>query len=306
MYRFSLLIAFLTFSGRMCPAAEPGQTIVMPVVPKFIVRGGWITLSVADDSRSFEFAVGEGTRLGSITLATNHTYEFTLRVDLMNEANFRDLPYDFTKKVALLRIEERGRLMWAHEICEVHKTNMVKKVVPIFYGFPHRDKDEPTLEEERRLFPHRHEFVGGGCVVRGEKTSERYVCDECKGAFEHWRKGPEAREVVSLPWSQIPWPKVTRYDNDLRLRLVYLTAFRDGYIAALNDQHGIAVFRPEAEDDKAKVLGYADGQLAGDTARTLSAQQAKGGQPNKKGAANGSQPIRSETNRTSSAAGSRR
>src|SRR5688572_16947374 len=139
MRRFSLLIVFLTFSGRMCLAAEPGQTIVMPVSPKFIVREDSVILSIADDSRSFEFLLAVGdvrTRLGSITLATNHTYKFTLRGDLMNQANFRDLPYDFAKKVALLRIEERGRLIWAHEICEVHKTNMVKKVVPIVYGLP--------------------------------------------------------------------------------------------------------------------------------------------------------------------------
>jgi hypothetical protein len=39
------------------------------------------------------------------------------------------------------------------------------------------------------------------------------------------------------------------------------------------------VFRPDTEDDKAKVLGYADGQLAGDAARAHSAQQPKGAAP---------------------------
>ena len=268
------MILVLIFGLSICPAAEPSQTLIMTVVPKFNGRGNAVWLSVSDDSKSFEFLWSLSsvrTRIGSINLATNRTYTFTLRSDLV-ASRFVNTPYDFSKKAALVRVEERGQLLWDCEVCEVHKIEMDKKVVPVVYGLLRPDKDTPTAEQDLRLFPHRHEFVAGGCVVGTEKTVETYVCNECKADVVRWRSAPKAAKVVSLPWSQIPWPQATRYDNDLRLRLVYLTAFRDGYVAALNDEHGIAVFRPDTEDDKAKVLGYADGQLKGDVARTQSAK----------------------------------
>jgi hypothetical protein len=49
-------------------------------------------------------------------------------------------------------------------------------------------------------------------------------------------------------------------------RLPYLTSFRDGVFDALARKHGVLMFAPESGDDKAKVIGYADGQLAGDAA----------------------------------------
>ena len=262
------------FSLSICPAAELSQTLIITAVPKFNDRGDAVWLCVSDDSKSFEFLwslSGVQTRVGSITLATNRTYTFTLRSDL-TASRVVNVPYDFRKKAALMRIEESSQLLWDCEICEAHKIKMDKKDVPVVYGLLRPDKDTPTAEQDRHLFPHRQEFVAGGCVVGTEKTVETYVCHECKAAVERWRAAPKVAKVTSLPWSKIPWPQATRYDNDSRLRLVYLTAFRDGYIAALNDEHGIAVFKPETEDDKAKVLGYADGQLAGDAARTQSAQ----------------------------------
>jgi hypothetical protein len=208
MQRFSLLISVFIFSGRMCSAAEPSQAFVMTVVPKFNVRGEVVRLSVADESRSFEFlwsVAGVGIRIGSITLATNRTYTFTLRSDL-TASRYVDVPYDFSKKAALVRVEEGGQLLWDCEICEAHETQMDKKLVPVLYGLLRRDKNTPTAEQDLRLFPHRHEFVSGGCVGGSEKTAEIYVCNECKAAFERWRSAPKAARVVSLPWSKIPWP----------------------------------------------------------------------------------------------------
>lgn len=66
---------------------------------------------------------------------------------------------------------------------------------------------------------------------------------------------------------QLVFPEPTRFDHKLQLRLAYLSEFRDGYTEALAGRHGIRIFAPATEEDKAKVLGFADGQLAGDTAR---------------------------------------
>lgn len=70
-----------------------------------------------------------------------------------------------------------------------------------------------------------------------------------------------------LPPPEFHYPEHTRYDTSVKLRLAYLAAFRDGYYDALLSKHGLWTFNPATEEDKAKVAGYADGQLSGDSAR---------------------------------------
>lgn len=73
---------------------------------------------------------------------------------------------------------------------------------------------------------------------------------------------PNTNGPLKVP--ALTWPRNTRYDGNNQLRQVYLLAFRDGYSAALEGEHHILVFNPSTEEEKAKVLGFADCQLEGD------------------------------------------
>ena len=81
------------------------------------------------------------------------------------------------------------------------------------------------------------------------------------------RQKGQANTNGSLGIPALHWPKDTRYDGIPRLREAYLVAFRDGYFAALAGDNHILMFEPKTEEDKARVLGFADGQVAGDDAR---------------------------------------
>jgi hypothetical protein len=73
--------------------------------------------------------------------------------------------------------------------------------------------------------------------------------------------------LLAIP--SVPLPLNTRYDGDALLREIYLIAFHDGYFAALAADNHVLMFSPRTDEDKAKVLGFADGQAAGDQARRL-------------------------------------
>jgi hypothetical protein len=62
--------------------------------------------------------------------------------------------------------------------CRVHKTALVGKAVPIFYGMPTPDSD---IFEIGRRFPHHGLWSIGGCEVfddSPENTME-LVCSDC-------------------------------------------------------------------------------------------------------------------------------
>jgi hypothetical protein len=69
---------------------------------------------------------------------------------------------------------------------------------------------------------------------------------------------------ITLEIPSIAWPEKTRYDGHAKLRETYLVAFRYGYYAALAaESHYISLFGSNTEEDKARVLGFAEGQKAG-------------------------------------------
>lgn len=61
-------------------------------------------------------------------------------------------------------------------------------------------------------------------------------------------------------------PTVTRFDGDPVLRAAYLLLFQQGYDEAWNRKEHLPVTNPTTDVDKARVLGYADGMLAGRSA----------------------------------------
>jgi hypothetical protein len=80
------------------------------------------------------------------------------------------------------------------------------------------------------------------------------------------RGKPAPNMQLQLP--DVPSPQITRYGHNPKAQSSYVASFREGYSHAMEGRHGVPIFGPTDEDDKAKVLGYADGQLAGDTARS--------------------------------------
>ena len=58
-------------------------------------------------------------------------------------------------------------------------------------------------------------------------------------------------------------PNITRYDHDPVLRTAYFDYFRQGYRDAWERKEKLPVFSPTNDVDKARVLGYAEGEQAG-------------------------------------------
>jgi len=89
----------------------------------------------------------------------------------------------------LRKVEWAGQTIFDIEVCEVHTSKMDYKEVKIAYGLFVPGPDEPSGDTARRLFPHRHEYSFGGCVVSADspKTEMAYVCSDCKKAYEKWK-----------------------------------------------------------------------------------------------------------------------
>src|ERR1700719_4966553 len=69
-------------------------------------------------------------------------------------------------------------------ICEVHHVAMVRKTIPVTFGYPYYQG--PFTKAERR-FPHALEDVNGGCDPSvGPKTAAIYICPECKRVAREW------------------------------------------------------------------------------------------------------------------------
>lgn len=82
------------------------------------------------------------------------------------------------------------------------------------------------------------------------------------------RQKGELASAGQLRIPNVPFPPTTRYDHNPKVRWEYLISFRDGYFDAFAMKRGLFMFGPTNEVDKAKVIGYQDGQLAGDDARS--------------------------------------
>jgi hypothetical protein len=84
-------------------------------------------------------------------------------------------------------------------------------------------------------------------------------------SVNQWKGKANTNGPLQIP--TMTWPRNTRYDDKKQLREFYLLAFRDGYFAALAGDDHILMFNPSTDEEKAKVLGFADGQLVGDHVR---------------------------------------
>jgi hypothetical protein len=243
----AILVADASFQSTQSTLAT--KLSVITAKPRFKQRAGFVSLVVSDANQSFDIAWGAmvpKVQYLPLSLDTNVVYTFTVE----------QKPYREFVIPELHRVDFNGQTIYDIEVCEVHKVKMEHKEVTIHYGLP-RPVDKLSADIERQLFPHSREYSLGGCVIspQSPKTTETYVCGRCKEAFEWWSG------TATAPISVLP--RDTRYDSDQHLRLVYLEAYGKGYVAAWVRKEALPVFNPTSEDDKARVLGYADGAVAG-------------------------------------------
>ncbi|OHE75419.1 MAG: hypothetical protein A2107_08565 [Verrucomicrobia bacterium GWF2_62_7] len=165
-------------------AAEPVvETVVVISKPRFEVRNDLFSyLVISDKNRSCDIRWGIPQReiqFVPLSLDTNRVYTFTMLVASM----------DNTTEAWLHRVQLGGQMIYDIAECEIHKTKMEHKEVPIGYGFIALKPDHPSLDTEHRLFPHRIEYKPGGCSYSPgmSKTTKVYVCAECKKAYEKWK-----------------------------------------------------------------------------------------------------------------------
>jgi hypothetical protein len=137
----------------------------------------------------------EGRSYLTITNA-RHSYEFywsALPVSLVPGRSYTFTVVEensyFGPAPKVIRVDDKGTLVWDEGICEVHKVTMQWKMVPVSYGLYMSGTNEPSCDEEQQLFPHRHEVAFGGCVTSLglPQTSMQYVCPGCKAAYDYWK-----------------------------------------------------------------------------------------------------------------------
>ena len=157
------------------------STIIITAKPKFEQRGLFTYLVLADTNHSLDLVWGMPPEIqfNPVALDANRAYTFTVVQKAHQSITIPELR----------RVQSSGQTIYDIEVCEVHKTKMEHKEVRVDYGLRAAVAVEPSREIERRLFPHRHEELYGGCVESGlsPKSQLRYFCTDCKVAYEKWK-----------------------------------------------------------------------------------------------------------------------
>ena len=155
--------------------------------PRFEVRGQYTYLILTNQKHSCEllWAMDPEIELFPVRLDTTRVYVFSLtnRVHVFRVERRESS----ISRSELCTIRRDGRTIYDIAVCEVHKTRMEPREVPIVYGLFRRGPDEPSAETERQSFPHCNEYSLGGCAVGPVKTERIYVCPDCKKAYDKWR-----------------------------------------------------------------------------------------------------------------------
>ncbi len=99
----------------------------------------------------------------------------------------------------LVRVKDGERVIFDASVCRVHKRQMTREKVRIFYGFPSFDRD---YIQQAKAFPNTGLSLGGCCVSEIDpQTSREWICPECLAAQKQWKDiHPEkARSVPADP-----------------------------------------------------------------------------------------------------------
>ncbi len=155
--------------------------------PRFERRGQLLVdLVISDTNQSFEISWGSALprmQFIPVSLDTNRVYSFTVGQKAFQNSTIPELR----------KVQSGGHTIYDIEICEIHKAKMEHKEVKITSD-PRRRPDEPSIEVERRLFPHSREYSVRRCVISvggfepdSPKTERVYVCSDCRKAYEKWK-----------------------------------------------------------------------------------------------------------------------
>ena len=178
----SLTPFILTVFGCLAiSAAERTNQVTITTRPRFDDQVQFTYLLLADDKHSYRFrwSMSPGIQYVPVTLKTNRVYTFTVTEE----------PWRSIIIPKLIKVRQGDQIIYDIEVCEVHKTRMEEKQVPVAYGFILPGPEAPPDDTERQSFPHRREYSLGGCVISDDspKTEGVYVCTDCKKAYEKWK-----------------------------------------------------------------------------------------------------------------------
>ena len=77
-------------------------------------------------------------------------------------------------------------MIFDESICEVHKTPMQRTTAEVGYGmYAAASKADAVCDEQ---FPHRSDWIRGGCLEGDEKTAPHYLCAECVAACAKYKR----------------------------------------------------------------------------------------------------------------------
>lgn len=157
------------------------KAIVITAKPRFELRGHFMYLVIADSTQSLDIVWGMPPEIQFKRLPLDATRVYTFTVGQKTHRRFT-IP-------ELRKVQLKGETIYDIEFCEVHKTKMEYRALPIGYGLVGYVDIEPTPDIERQLFPHRREHLDGGCVVSpsSPKSEQRFVCIDCKASYEKWK-----------------------------------------------------------------------------------------------------------------------
>jgi len=121
-------------------------------------------------------------------LSSDTVYDFVL-VERSNPARYGQLIWHDIWRVSL-----KGRVLYDHEVCEVHHVRL-RRVVSLtehgYAGLP----DDKEMERLTHVYP--HSLTGrpilcpiGSAPSEGPTTDEILVCDQCEQAFQRLKKEP--------------------------------------------------------------------------------------------------------------------
>ncbi len=162
---------------------DPSPPVVVESSARFESRDDWVYLVIADTEHRYEIMWAFPPDYGGLVkLKPSGIYTFTVEERLV----FPGIDYRVQE---VIKVESNGRVIYDREVCEVHQTRMEKKRVPVWYGYIVDGPGEPSRQEELKSFPHRREYLLGGCVSGPEspQTALLYMCDDCKAAYDAWK-----------------------------------------------------------------------------------------------------------------------
>ena len=176
-FRLATLILLFVSCDFRISAADAKLSVTVTTQPRFEEQGRFTYLVISEGRRDHRllWATPEFQYI-PISLDTNKVYTFKITAGRY-------------KAPKLQKVQQDSRSIYDVEVCEIHKTKMDYKEVKVFYGLILPAPDDPSSHVESQLFPHRREYLLGGCVVMPDspKSESVYVCRDCKAAFEKWR-----------------------------------------------------------------------------------------------------------------------